>query len=136
MEKETTLKQVEKPISPETLQKIKEILLAEKNRINKELGNMSVADEHEADNRSAQFPSYGDKPDENAQEITDFSTTVVAQKVLEKSLDDIEKALNRIEKKTYGTCKYCGQPINEKRLMARPTAGACVACKTELQENE
>ena len=136
MEKEPILQTAEKILSEATLKQIKELLLAEKNRINKELGNISVADEHEADNRVAQFPSYGDKPDENAQEITDFSTTVVAQKVLEKSLEDIEKALSRIEKKTYGTCKYCGKSINEKRLMARPTAGACVACKTELQENE
>lgn len=136
MEKASTLQQAEKPLSTETLKQIKELLLVEKNRINKELGNISVTDEHEADNRTAQFPSYGDKPDENAQEITDFGTTVVTQKVLEKSLEDIEKALNRIDKKTYGTCKYCGKSINEKRLMARPTAGACVACKTELQENE
>ena len=34
------------------------------------------------------------------------------------------------------------EPVNivvnqfQKRLIARPTASSCVACKTELQENE
>jgi len=126
----------DKAITKAALNQIKEDLLVQKNKIISDLNRMSKPDSHEADNRSAQFPEYGDKPDENAQEISDFTTTVAAQKILEKSLDDINKALDRIEKGTYGICKYCSKPINEKRLMARPTAGACITCKTELQENE
>lgn len=123
-------------INKETLQTIKENLLAEKKRLVEDLDKISKPDSHEADNRGTQFPEYGDKPDENAQEISDFSTTVATQKVLEKSLDDINKALERIENGNYGICKYCHNAINEKRLIARPTAGACISCKTELQENE
>ena len=129
MEKET-------PITKEVLEQIKTDLLKQKERIVSDLNKMSKQDSHEADNRGAQFPEYGDKPDENAQEISDFSTTVAAQKVLEKSLSDVEGALKRIENGTYGICKYCHKPINEKRLVARPTAGACISCKTELQGNE
>ena len=91
---------------------------------------------HEADNLGAKFPEYGDKPDENAQEITDYSTSVMAEKVLEKTLEDIDSALDRINKGTYGICKYCHKPIGLKRLLARPTASSCIACKTELQEND
>ncbi len=136
MEKELLLATKDKAITKAALNQIKEDLLVQKNKIISDLSKISKPDSHEADNRSAQFPEYGDKPDENAQEISDFATTVAAQKILEKSLDDINKALDRIEKGTYGTCKYCHKPINEKRLMARPTAGACITCKTELQENE
>jgi DnaK suppressor protein len=120
----------------ETLKTIKDQLLKQKKQILNDLGLLSQEDDHEADDRSANFPDYGYKPDENAQEISDYSTNVVAQKVLEKSLEDIEKALERIEKETYGICKYCHNPINEKRLIARPTASSCINCKTELQENE
>jgi DnaK suppressor protein len=126
----------ENKISQTTIEEIKASLLTQKKQISEDLQDVSKIDSHEADNLGAQFPEYGDKPDENAQEISDFSTTVATQKILEKSLEDINKALERIEKGTYGTCKYCGKLIAEKRLMARPTAGACVACKTELQENE
>jgi RNA polymerase-binding protein DksA len=126
----------ENQIDKKTIEEIKVSLLIQRKQTLDDLNDISKVDAHEADNRGAQFPEYGDKPDENAQEISDFSTTVATQKILEKSLEDIDKALGRIEKGTYGTCKYCGKLINEKRLMARPTAGACVACKTELQENE
>lgn len=126
----------ENAIEQKVLEEIKASLLAQKKQIMTDLSDVSRKDGHESDNRSVQFPEYGDKPDENAQEISDFSTTVMAQKVLEKSLEDIDKALGRIEKGVYGICKYCGKPINSKRLQARPTAGACIACKTELQENE
>lgn len=136
MEKEKDFMTKEQVVNTDTLNKIKEELSAEKNRVLADLKNISKKDTHESDNRAVQFPEYGDKPDENAQEISDFSTTVMTQKVLEKSLEDIEKALARIENGNYGICKYCHNPIDEKRLMARPTAGACITCKTELQENE
>lgn len=123
-------------LDQKTIKEITKQLLAQKKQILDDLGSLSRQDIHEADDRTAKFPDYGDKPDENAQEITDYSTNVMAEKVLEKSLDDINKALDRIKKGSYGICKYCGNPIAEKRLLARPTASSCISCKTELQENE
>jgi len=127
---------MDQELDKKTLEEIKKTLLAQKDKIENDLKGVSRKDNHEADNTSSKFPEYGDKPDENAQEISDYSTNVATEKVLEKSLDDINKALKRIENGTYGTCKYCGNLINSKRLLARPTAGACITCKTELQENE
>jgi len=137
MEKEANFfAKKETAITKEALEKIKNDLLIRKSQIISDLEKISKKDSREADKRGVAFPEYGDKPDENAQEINDFSTTLATQKVLEKSLSDVESALQRIENNTYGICKYCKKPIGEKRLIARPTAGACIACKTELQENE
>jgi len=115
------------------LKQIKADLLKQKDQIMKDLADLARKDSHETDNRTTAFPEYGDKPDENAQEISEYSANVVTEKVLEDSLEDIEGALKRIEKGTYGICKYCQKPISVKRLQARPTASSCVACKTELQ---
>ena len=127
---------MENNLDSKILAEIKAELLARKQQILESLEDISQKDPHEADNLGSKFPEYGDKPDENAQEISDYSTNSAAEKVLEKTLADIEGALSRIEKGTYGICKYCGQPIAPKRLQARPVASACIACKTELQENE
>jgi RNA polymerase-binding transcription factor DksA len=44
-------------------------------------------------------------------------------------------ALKRLEKGDYGVCRYCKKPIEEKRLLIRPTSSACVQCKkTIVQE--
>jgi len=131
-----TINYMEKEISNEEIAEIKEQLIERKKQIEKDLEAISREDDHEADDRSASFPEYGDKADENAQEITDYSTSVVTQGVLEKSLEDVEKALKRIDDGSYGVCKYCKSPINVKRLKARPTASSCIVCKTELQSNE
>jgi len=126
-------KQNNEELDAASLKQIKTDLLKRKEQIKKDLADLARKDSHETDNRSTAYPEYGDKPDENAQEISEYSANVVTEKVLEDSLEDIDGALNRLEKGTYGICKYCQRPISVKRLQARPTASSCVACKTELQ---
>lgn len=127
---------MEKELDEKTLIEIKTDLLSRHAQISGELKELSNKDNHEADSLGAKFPEYGYKPDENAQEISDYTTNLATEKILEKALEDINSALSRIENGTYGVCKYCKQPINVKRLIARPVASACMTCKTELQENE
>jgi len=127
---------MEQELNKEALEQIKDDLITRKNQILHDLQEVAKQDNHDADNLGAKFPEYGDKPDENAQEITDYSTSLMTEKVLEKTLEDIDGALKRIENGTYGICKYCYKPISAKRLIARPVASSCIACKTELQENE
>ncbi|NCA93521.1 hypothetical protein EOM82_09925, partial [bacterium] len=98
---------MENNLDPRILAEIKAELLARKQQILESLEDISQKDPHEADNLGSKFPEYGDKPDENAQEISDYTANSAAEKVLEKTLADIEGALNRIEKGTYGICKYC-----------------------------
>ncbi len=123
-------------ISAEEIAKIEKELMAQKKQILNDLQDISGKDSHEPDNLGAKFPEYGDKMDENAQEISDYTTNLATEKVLESALKDITSALERIKDGAYGVCKYCGKPIAPKRLLARPTANSCVECKTELQENE
>lgn len=122
-------------ISKETIAQIKEELEKRREQIIRDLGGITKKDEHEKDEHRAMFPEYGDKLDENAQEITEYSTNLATEKILEDTLRDINDALARIEKGTYGVCKYCGKDINEKRLLARPVASACIECKTKLQSS-
>ena len=40
----------------------------------------------------------------------------------------IQSALARLEDGTYGICTKCGEPIDERRLKAVPTATTCLTC--------
>jgi len=51
-------------------------------------------------------------------------------------LRNLRAALDRIRDGTYGTCMFCEEPINDKRLAAIPWAAYCVACQTMLDEQE
>jgi len=44
-------------------------------------------------------------------------------------LDQIERALSRIDDGTYGVCESCGKAIGKGRLQAFPRATLCVSCK-------
>jgi len=127
MEKELTTKEIET---------IKQSLIARRAELIADMVRDSRINPNEADNLSTKYPEYGDKPDENAQEIMDYSTDLATEQILEKALSEIDGALKRIENGTYGICRYCKKPIGAKRLMARPVASSCISCKTELQENE
>jgi DnaK suppressor protein len=46
------------------------------------------------------------------------------------AIDEIDRALLKIDAGTYGNCERCGEPIPEARLEALPHAALCVACKS------
>lgn len=45
---------------------------------------------------------------------------------MREQLADIDRALNKFESGTYGTCERCGQPIGEARLEAMPATRYCI----------
>jgi RNA polymerase-binding protein DksA len=46
-----------------------------------------------------------------------------------EQLHEVEGALGRIEKGTYGRCENCGKEVPVERLEARPVARLCLDCK-------
>ena len=46
------------------------------------------------------------------------------------AVDEIDRALAKMDAGTYGVCERCGQPIPKARLKALPYAALCVACKS------
>jgi DnaK suppressor protein len=44
--------------------------------------------------------------------------------------EEIDDALRKLERGTYGACETCGQHIIKARLEALPYARQCIACKT------
>ncbi|HLY10579.1 MAG TPA: TraR/DksA C4-type zinc finger protein [Planctomycetota bacterium] len=51
----------------------------------------------------------------------------------ESELQEITQALDRIERRSYGLCDHCDQPIPMARLEAIPTASSCVTCKAKSE---
>ncbi|RKZ33908.1 hypothetical protein DRQ33_03255 [bacterium] len=51
-------------------------------------------------------------------------------------LDAIDRALQRIENKTYGKCVVCGSKISMERLRAIPYAEYCRECQEEIEAEE
>ncbi len=53
------------------------------------------------------------------------------EKQVRSNLNEIEHALDKYNKGTYGLCDICGQPIDPDRLEAVPYANLCLSCKAK-----
>lgn len=75
------------------------------------------------------YPEYGDDEDDSVHEIEEFIVNKSVKASYEKELRDVKNAFKRLEDGTYGICKYTGEKIDEKRLLARPTSNSSAAVK-------
>ncbi len=117
-----------------TITILKAKLLEEKAKLEEELSGFAQRNPQNDQDFNADFPQLGEKEDENASEVAEYSKDLTVERTLEASLRDVKKALERIEDGTYGICKYCGKQIDEKRLMARATSTSCIDCKKLFTE--
>jgi DnaK suppressor protein len=114
----------------ETLKKIKNDLLAEKDRLEQELGKIA---KKKGKKFTPVYPEYGNKDEENAAEIEEYEIHLALDKNMEKLLSEIIKTLIKIEKGTYGQCESCGQEIGTERLGAFPSASLCIKCQSKKE---
>ena len=75
------------------------------------LQELSVVDEHQ-----------GDIGTETFEREKDFSII----ESVRAGLEDIERAVHRLDAGTYGACERCGEPIGDERLEALPAARFCI----------
>lgn len=54
---------------------------------------------------------------------------------LNRTIQQIEEALHRIDDGTYGVCTVCGQLIRKPRLLNQPFVMTCMECQNEMEKN-
>ncbi len=75
------------------------------------------------------------KREEEATETADLENRMALEKRTKDQLAEVEKALEKFEKGTYGICENCGKPINPERLEALPQALYCMECNANKARN-
>jgi RNA polymerase-binding transcription factor DksA len=66
-----------------------------------------------------------------ADNIESYESNTAVLKQLETQYNDVKRALDKIEKGTYGICEISGDPIEAARLEANPAARTNLAHKNE-----
>lgn len=56
------------------------------------------------------------------------SKRLALNRLWQNMLEDVERAIHRIEQGTYGLCERCGAAIPHDRLTAMPSAALCIEC--------
>ena len=70
--------------------------------------------------------SFGKRVGEGTSQAVERITQVDAAKKLDAKLGNVERALEKLDEGTYGSCDVCGDPIGDERLGAIPWAVLCV----------
>lgn len=55
---------------------------------------------------------------------------------INRTIQQIDEALHRIDDGTYGVCAICGQLIRKPRLINQPFVLTCMECQSEIERNE
>ena len=75
------------------------------------------------------------KREEEATESFELEKRLALEKQTRDQLAEVDHALAKFEKGTYGKCDICGKPIDPARLEALPHATLCLTCKANQTKN-
>ena len=114
----------------------KEILEAERVKLEKDLGDLGVHNlniEQDWIATPAQAPVSTADPNVVADRAEDWEERRATVEDLEIRWNNVKRALEKIENGTYGTCELCSAPIEDDRLDANPAARTC---KTHINDED
>ena len=116
-------------------EKYKNKLMEEKTRAEEDIALIAKKDEYgdweavpETEIINQEVPDEADM----AERSEDYEERTIKVNSLEKKLDDINEALDKIEKEKYGICEKCGGKIEEDRLEINPSARTCTVCMNKV----
>src|SRR5437868_11655589 len=91
-----------------------------------------LSDESEQDNLS-ELSGYDQHQADVGTETFEREKDLSILEQVEAELSDVERALQRLDDGTYGTCEFDGKPMPEERLEAMPAARFCVEHQAEAE---
>ena len=81
--------------------------------------------------------------DEGVADVADLGLTDSLSELLHllgdskrEEIMNIDEALDRLRRGSYGQCQGCGEPIDIARLELRPNTRFCIDCKTKMEKVE
>ncbi|MDD5590151.1 MAG: TraR/DksA C4-type zinc finger protein [Candidatus Portnoybacteria bacterium] len=118
-----------------TLAQLKKALEERKRKAEKELESIAKKDPKMKGDYDARFPDFGlsQSTDEDALEVQAYENNLSVEYALEIRLQKINQALEKMTNGTYGICDKCGQPIDERRLLAMPETTTCTKCQKKAK---
>ena len=116
----------EAPWTAAELKAIRTEIAADLARLKKELAEVEAEmDDLIADSGEGAGDDQADSGTKTFEREHEMSLVINARDMVLQT----ERALERIENKTYGNCEECGSPIGKARLQVFPRATLCMLCK-------
>jgi DnaK suppressor protein len=118
-----------------TIEKLKQRLEEEKKNLEAQLKQFAEKDKILKEDWDTRFPLFDGQEvgsaalEQAADEIEEYGNLLPVEHGLELKLKDVNEALEKIKKGTYGICEKCGKKIPVKKLLAMPETKFCLKCQ-------
>jgi DnaK suppressor protein len=100
---------------------LKKMLEEERTRLQSQLAH--------AESKVEEHVGYGNHMADDATEAFEQARDFSVRARVKDTLLEVEYALGKFSKGTYGVCENCGMQIDWARLEAKPEARLCIKCK-------
>ncbi|HAI74093.1 MAG TPA: hypothetical protein DCS28_03840 [Candidatus Moranbacteria bacterium] len=110
------------------LDELKNLLLKERKDLEENLERIAKPVDKEKGDYETTFENIGNDREDNTTEVEEYADNLPVEITLEKNLQEVISALERIESGTYGFCENCQKEIGIERLRANPSARICIKC--------
>ncbi|MFH1509853.1 MAG: TraR/DksA C4-type zinc finger protein [Candidatus Nealsonbacteria bacterium] len=116
------------------IEELKIKLETERKDLENNLKSFATKDDKLKDDWDTKFPNWegetgGAALEKGADQVEQYGNMLGVEHSLEAQLKDVNKALEKIEKGTYGKCENCEGYMPEERLKVFPSAKICIKCE-------
>ncbi|HVL81391.1 MAG TPA: TraR/DksA C4-type zinc finger protein [Actinomycetota bacterium] len=112
-----------KPKSAKDLAAVRAKLEKKRDELVTQMADLARAQEAQAE-MGETADEFGDSGQATLEREQDLSVV----ENLRDLLDKVERALDKVADKTYGTCETCGNAVEAARIKALPYATQCIEC--------
>jgi DnaK suppressor protein len=88
--------------------------------------NLQREQEEATSDTGGELSSFDQHPGDSGTETFEMEKNVSLLEQVDDELLEVEAAVQRLERGTYGSCQVCGRPIGDERLEAMPATRFCV----------
>lgn len=78
---------------------------------------------------------YGNHIADDGTEAFEQAVGVALQRKVESTLEEVRRALAKLDDGTFGLCEACGARVDRARLEALPYAKYCLNCQSRTERN-
>jgi RNA polymerase-binding transcription factor DksA len=116
------------------MESFRRVLLKERDRLLEELRKLDEQDETGGEaGETGELSHYDQHMADQGTELFLREQDQAIELGFRGSLDQVEKAIHKLDRGSYGYCDRCGDAIPEERLEIFPAAIYCMRCADELQ---
>ena len=103
-------------------------------RLEEERGRL-IADLERLGVTEQENPGYSTHIADDATEVFENTKNQALRQNLQRLLGQVNDALVKFDKGTYGLCEDCGDKIDRARLKALPYATLCIQCRQQRERS-